>query len=68
MEVQKDKHSDLYVKQKDDGYLAPNSILCIKLVKILLHLAMTRQDISHAVNIVCQFMSDPLHHHLEVIF
>ena len=39
-----------------------------KLVGSLIYLTSTRPDISYAVNIVIQYMSDPRHHHLAAVF
>ena len=49
---------ELNVKyQKDDGNLLAEPTICRKLVGSLIYLTITRPEISHAVNLVSQFMT-----------
>lgn len=53
---------------KDFGDPISDPTLYQKLVHSLIYLTTTHPDISYAGNIVNQFMSDPRHHHLVVVF
>ena len=60
-----DTHVNVNLKlSKDDGDLLPNPHTCRHLVSSLVYLTITQPDISHAVNLVSQFMTSPRHLHL----
>ncbi|XP_020523175.1 uncharacterized protein LOC110007311 [Amborella trichopoda] len=53
--------------RKDNGDKLPDPTLYRQLVESLLYLTMTRPDISHAVQVVSQFVADPRRIHLSAV-
>ena len=53
--------------RKDNGTTLSNPTIYKKLVGSLVCLTITRPDISHVVNLVSQFMTDPTHLHLSAV-
>ena len=51
----------------DTGDLLPDATLYRRLVGSLIYLTITRPDISYAVNLVSQFMTQPRHLHLVAV-
>ena len=51
----------------DSGDLLPDATLYRRLVSSLIYLTITRPDISYAVNLVSQFMTQPRHLHLVAV-
>ena len=51
----------------DTGDLLPDATLYRRLVRSLIYLTITRLDISYAVNLVSQFMTQPRHLHLVAV-
>ena len=51
----------------DTGDLLPDATMYRRLVGSLIYLTITRPDISYAVNLVSQFMTQPRHLHLVAV-
>ena len=53
--------------RREDGDLLSDATYYRKLVCSLVYLTITRPDISYAVNLMSQFMTEPRHHHLATV-